>query len=440
MSNINSRRLIGGGFGALVEWYDFLVYGLSAPAIAANFFPSSNRTAAMLSTFAVFGVAFLARPIGGALFGYLGDRYGRIRILSWTVLAMGASTLLTGLLPTTQAIGIAAPALLVVLRLVQGSCAGGETSGCLSYILECAPRDRRAVWTAVIGAFGFVPSAIAALIIFGLQAKMGGEDYIAYGWRIPFLVGGLLGGIGIWLRRNLSDPEEYSQAHAGKQENPILSVASKKSLVNVILLVALQATGAYMMQGYMYSYLLQVVKISVGAALLTNAATLTLLAVLLPVCGHFADRYGRKPVLFAGAIWFLITTYPAFLVASTGTVAGAFLGQTLLAIGVAVYAGANFAVTVELFPTSMRQTGHAIAYNLSFALFGGFAPFVSTLLVAETGSSLSPTLLLMAVSLLAFITLFFTPETKGIRLRDSVDSIESTSVSSLGKAANKFTR
>jgi MFS transporter, MHS family, proline/betaine transporter len=440
MTSIINRRLVGGGIGALVEWYDFLVYGLSAPAIAANFFPSSNPTAAMLNTFAVYGVSFLARPVGGAVFGFLGDRYGRVRILSLTVVLMGASTLLTGLLPTTHEVGIAAPLLLLSLRLLQGSCAGGETSGCFSYILESAPEERRATWTAVIGAWGFLPGALAALIIFGLQAGMGQDVYVVYGWRFPFIVGGLLGWVGVWLRRNLSESDEYSEARLERRPISVRSSVSTRSLVNVTFLVALQATGAYIMQGYMYSYLLQVVKIGARAALLTNAATLILLAVMLPVFGRLADSFGRKPILYVGAVWFLITAYPAFLVASSGTISGAFFGQALLAIGVAAYAGANFATTVELFPTSMRQTGHSIAYNISFAIFGGFAPFVSALLVAETGSPLSPAFCLMAAAFLGFFTLIFTPETKGIRLRDSVEDAAESLSNSFSDDAHKLMR
>jgi len=425
------RRLLGGAIGAFVEWYDFHVYGLSAPILALHFFPQSNPTTALLSTFAVYALALLVRPVGGAFFGYLGDRYGRMNILSVTVLMMGAVTMITGLLPTYESHGILAPILLVLCRLAQGFSAAGETSGALSYVLESAPPGRRARWAALIGGWGFLPVAIAAVIIYGLRVWLGDDAYTAWGWRITFLFGGVLGVVGLWLRRRLDDPEEYSEARRENPNlNPILSVATKtsarRSTVNVVLLTALQAVSAYILLGYMYTFLLKVANIGATAALLTNGAANVLIFVFLPIFGAIADRAGRRTVMFGGAIWLLLAAYPAFALASAGTVAGAIGGQLLLVIGFSMYAGGSFAATLELFPTSMRQSGHAIAYNLGFAIFGGFTPLLATWLVSVTGSPVSPAFFLIAIAVLGFITLIFTPETRDVRLRDSVVNDRST--------------
>lgn len=424
ISGVTSRqRLNGAAIGAFVEWYDFHIYGLTAPVLAMHFFPKTDPTVALLTTFLVYGLALLARPLGGPVFGYIGDRYGRMRSLSLTVLLMGCVTFLTGLLPTYSSYGILAPLLLIVCRLAQGFFAAGETSGALSYTLESAPADRRARWAALIGGWGFVPIALAAAIIYGLRTVVGDDAYNDWGWRVPFLVGGVLGLVGLWLRRNLDDPEESRQGQRESQAiNPIKSAATStgRSTVNAVFLTALQAVTAYTLLGYMYTFLLQTAKVGTTAALVTNAAANVLIFAFLPIGGALADRFGRRPLLIAGAVWLLVAAYPAFIWASDGTVVGAMGGQLLLVIGFCLYAGSNFVASLELFPTAMRQSGHALAYNLSFAIFGGFTPLLATYLVASSGQAVSPAYILMVVAILGVVTAMLTPETKGINLRTSV--------------------
>jgi MFS transporter, MHS family, proline/betaine transporter len=329
----------------------------------------------------------------------------------------------TGLLPTYQTIGLFAPLLLVICRLAQGLIAGGEVSGGLSYVIESAPEGRRGQWSAAMGGFGFIPAALGGLFILALRAGMGDGAYMEWGWRVPFMLGGILGFVGLWLRRQLDDPEEYAEARKENATlNPIKNVVIKKQgpILNVTMLVALQAVGAYMLLGYMYSYLLQVVRISSTAALITNAASLTLLAVLLPIFGTIADRIGRKPMLYIGAVWLLASAYPAFQIAASGTVSGAMAAQALLAVGIALYAGGNYPATLELFPTSTRHTGHAIGFNLGQSIFGGLTPLVAASLVAATSNSLSPAFLLMAIAVIALVTVFLTPETRDVRLRYAI--------------------
>ena len=424
LSGITPRqRLNGAAIGAFVEWYDFHIYALTAPVLAMHFFPRTDPTAALLSTFLVYALALLARPIGGPFFGYLGDRYGRMRTLSLTVLLMGGVTFLTGLLPTYESYGILAPILLILCRLGQGCFAAGETSGALSYALESAPSNQRARWAALIGGWGFLPVALAAALIYGLRAIVGDESYTQWAWRVPFLFGGVLGVVGLWLRRNLDDPEESREARRESGDaNPIKSAATSTagSAVNAVFLTALQAVTAYTLLGYMYTFLLQTAKVGTTPALITNAAANVLIFLLLPFGGALADRFGRRPLLIAGAVWLLLFVYPAFMWASDGTVTGAMGGQLLLVIGLCLYAGSNFAASLELFPTSMRQSGHALAYNLSFAIFGGFTPLLATYVVASSGSPVSPAYILMAVSILGLVTALLTPETNGINLRNSV--------------------
>lgn len=434
------RRLIGGVVGTFVEWYDFLIYGLSAPILALHFFPESNPTAALLGTFAIYAIAFFIRPLGGIFFGYLGDRIGRISILAATILLMGAATLATGLLPTYATIGIAAPVLLLVCRLAQGFSAGGETSGGLSYILESAPDDRRARWVSIGVASSFLPVVLGGMIILGLRTGLGEQAYTDWAWRLPFVLGGVLAIIGLWIRRKLDDPEEFIEAAAEKQASdepvakakPVLGVT-----VMVILLVAVQAVGAYLINGYMYTYTVSVIKMDETVALMANSLAVLLIVLLLPAFGAVCDLRGRKPMMMAGAIWLLVLSYPALLLVGTGTFLGALTGQLLIAFGVAVFASGGFVVMLELFPTAMRFTGHAIAYSLGYAIFGGTTPLIAASLVESTGSSMAPAFYVMAISALGIAVVLKTPETRHFRLRDSSAAPEAATAAPLSATTIK---
>lgn len=423
MDNQNARRrLLGGVVGTFVEWYDFLIYGLSAPVLALHFFPEANPTAGLLGTFAIYAIAFFIRPLGGLFFGYLGDRMGRIRILSTTILLMGAATVLTGLLPTYASIGLAAPALLLLCRLAQGFSAGGETSGGLSYILESAPPDRRARWVAIGVASSFLPVVLGALFILGLRTGLGEASYTAWAWRLPFILGGVLAVVGLWIRRHLDDPEEFTESvAAAPARNPIRAAArtSTRALVTVVLLVAVQAVGAYLLNGYMYTYLVKVVRLEATAALATNSAAVLAIVVLLPVFGAVADHVGRKPLMMAGSIWILALSYPALKLAGTASAAGALAGQLLIAVGVALFAAGGFVAMLELFPTAFRFTGHAIAYSLGYAIFGGTTPLIAAALVSGTGSAMAPAFYMMAIAVLGVAIVSVTHETREVRLRDA---------------------
>lgn len=419
------RRIVGASIGNFAELYDFAVYAFAAPVLATHFFPKSDPTAALLSTFAVYAVAFAMRPLGGVIFGYLGDRRGRVTVLASTVLLMGIATMIIGLLPTYALIGIAAPILLVLCRVVQGVSQGGETSGGYSFIIESAPDARRALWLNITSCFAFLPAAIPGLLILGLQSAFGSEAYEQWGWRVPFFIGGLIAFIGLWVRLKLDDPAEYKQAHRDTRvRNPIRSVFRKyrKSIVVVILLVGVQAVAGYLLLGYMYTYLVKVVKIGSTAALLSNAFSIVVAAVLMPIFALVVDRVGRKPILIAGVTWMILTTYPAFMMASSGTIMGAYAGQLCISVSFGLYASAGYTIMLELFPTSIRYTGHAIAYNIGNALFGGTVPLIATALVEATGSALAPGCYAIAIAVLGLAAIPFAPETKNLSLRKSVSA------------------
>jgi MFS transporter, MHS family, proline/betaine transporter len=430
MTPTSRRSLAGGVVGTFVEWYDFVIYGLSAPALAVHFFPKSIPTAALLGTFAIYALAYFARPLGGLVFGLIGDRMGRINTLSTTVLLMGGATVATGLLPDFEHIGIAAPALLVVCRLIQGFSSGGETSGGFTYIIECAPQDRRALWISTGVCAAFLPAVLVSVTVLGVTALVGKDAYADWGWRVPFLGGGLLSVVGLWLRRSLDDSPEFKDA-AHERATKGAKLAHRLNLSTTLmgtLLIAVQAVSGPLLVGYMFTFLVQEGKLSASAAMHTNMAAVLLLVVLLPIFGAVSDRVGRKPMMFGGTVWLLTTVYPALKLAASGTVWGAFAGQALIAISHAMFAAGGFVAILELFPTSVRYTGHAIAYNAAFAFFGGTAPLVSHALVVGMGSPIAPAYYIMVIAALALVVIRFTPETRHVHLRDAIDTEGQTGV------------
>ncbi|KHK59492.1 MFS transporter [Burkholderia sp. A9] len=418
------RTLAAGSIGNFGEIYDFAVFGFSVPILATHFFPGSDRTAAILSTFAVYAVAFLARPLGGLMFGMMADRIGRVKVMAMTVWLMALGTALMGVLPTYAEIGIAAPILLVMCRFAQGLALGGETSGTTSFIVEAAPDDQRGRWLGFTLIFSHLPNAVVAGLLIAVQAA-GSTAYAEWLWRIPFLMGGLIGVVGFWLRRSIDEPEEFKQAaRKSKTDNPLraaLQSGGLKGMLNVVMIQPVYSVGAYLLLGFMYTFLVRVAKLEPMSALISNAIAVIVLSLLLPLGGMLSDRFGRKRVLTFGAAWLALAAYPAMHLAASGTFSGAVMGQVLLAIGLGINGGANFVAAPEFFPTSFRATGHAISYQISVALFGGTSPFIATYLTQAIGTPLAPALYVTAIALVCLVATQFVPETRGIRLRTSVE-------------------
>jgi MFS transporter, MHS family, proline/betaine transporter len=424
MSRSSARRVLAatciGNFG---EIYDFAVVGFSVPVLARHFFPANDPTAALLSTFAAYAVAFFARPLGGLLFGVLADKIGRIKILSTTVILMSLGTAMVGLLPAYATVGIAAPIAFVLCRILQGLAMGGETTSSTSFILEWSPDDRRGWYQGLNWFFSFCPNAFTALFVLAIQYATGHSRYTDWGWRIPFLMGGLVGIVGFWLRRRLDDPDEYKQAAREATDSPLRAAATTglRSMLHVIYIEVVLSIGAYLLLGFMYTFLVKQAKLDPMLALLTNAAAIMILSACLALAGAMSDRYGRKPIMSIGAAWVALSAYPALYLAASGTFVGALAGQTLLAIGVGVYSGAAFITMPELFPTTFRATGLSISYQLAVAVFGGTTPFIATWLVSAYGSPLAPGYYTAAAGLIGLILIQRVPETRWTRLRTSVD-------------------
>ena len=409
------RVLASAALGQFVEWYDFVIYAYSAAIIARLFFPNSDPTAALLSTFAIYAVGFVMRPLGGFVFGSLGDRIGRRRVLSLVILMMGAATVAIGLLPTYAQIGIMAPVLLVVCRLVQGLSAAGETIGSNSFVAEHAPSEKRGLYVAFTYSFANLPPIAAALLILLLTNVLTAENYASWGWRIPFLIGGPLALIGLYIRHQVDESPAFKATQAAKRvaSSPIGEAMrdQKKQMGYSFALAAFSSLGFYTLAGYFVSYLITTVGLNSNAALISNSVGLFLAFIMMIVGGALSDRFGRKPILILGLAVNALACIPAYLIAAQGSLMTAILGQGLLAIGCGLFWGPVGIALLELFPTRTRFSASAISYNLAYTIFGGTAPLLGTWLILQTGNKLAPAIYMAVVSVAVFLVVLTIPET-----------------------------
>jgi MFS transporter, MHS family, proline/betaine transporter len=413
--------IIAGVIGNMLEWYDFGVYGYFVPVISKLFFPASTPIVSLLLTFSVFGVGFVMRPVGSIVFGHYGDRHGRKKALSAVILVMAVSTFVVGLLPTYDSVGVLAPLLLVLARLAQGLSGGGEWGGAAAYLVEFAPARRRGFigsWQQFSVGAGFLLGSLTAAL---LTTSLSADDLSSWGWRVPFLLGVLVGGIGLYLRMQLDDTPKYTEmADHGEVSGLPIREALTTHLKPTLLAfgITLHNTVAYYaVLIYMTNWLTTAVKMPRSTALWIGTTCLCIFVVLVPLMGWISDRVGRKPMLITSCIGYIVLTYPVFYLASTGSVAYAFIGQALLVAFLAIYAGAGPAIYCELFPTRVRYTALSIGYNIPVAIFGGFAPFIATGLIQATGSILAPVYYVIAAAVATLFTMMFVKESAFSPLR-----------------------
>ena len=415
------RAIVGASVGNLVEWFDFAVYGYLAATLGAIFFPSDDPTISLLASFAVFGVAFFARPLGGFFFGPLGDRIGRQSTLVAVIILMSFATFAIGFLPGYEAIGIWAPILLVFLRLVQGFSTGGEFGGASAFLAEYSPDERRGFlvsWIEFSAVGGFFLGAASVLL---LTAAIGEDALGSWGWRIPFLLAGPLGLIGLYIRLRLDDtPEFRALEQAGEvSRSPFRETLTQnwKPILQVVGLVIIQNAGFYIVLTYMPTYFSEELGFDTTSSSLSTVLTLIVAMALIPPLGALSDRVGRKPLLAASCVGFALLSYPLFLLMNQGNLFAAGLAHVALGILLAIFLSTTIAALTELFPTRVRYGGFSIGYNISVAIFGGAAPFFATWLISATGNPLSPAFYLIAAAVATFLTLLTLRETARTPLR-----------------------
>lgn len=415
------KVLLATGIGHFVEWFDFGLYGTLAAVIGMQFFHAETPSVALLSSFAVFGAGFIMRPLGGLYFGSLGDRIGRQKVLATVILLTSGATFVMGLLPTFSQIGIVATVLLVITRLIQGFAAGGESAGATTFLAEYAPAERRGYFTCWIDNFGFMAFVAGSGLVFLLTASLGETAMNDWGWRIPFLIAGPLGCVGLYLRTHLEDsPEFLEAAKSGATTNTPLRTAITTAwgaLFFCVGFVVIKAVGHWTLQTFMPSYLSTELHYSKLDSYAITTIGLFAIAVMVPFMGYLSDKFGRKPLMLAGCAGFILFTYPAMMLMARGDMLSAVLAMLLLGAFIAAFDGACSAAMAELFPTSIRYGGMAIAYNVAVAFFGGITPWFSAYLLTATGNPFSPAYYVMGAALITFLTVLRAKETAGQPLR-----------------------
>jgi MHS family proline/betaine transporter-like MFS transporter len=409
------RAVFGAAIGNMIEWFDYASYGYLAATIAAVFFAPGNETAALLGAYGVFALSFVVRPIGGLVWGHYGDKLGRQKILALTILIMSAATFAIAFIPGYASIGIAAPLLLLVCRLVQGFSASGEYAGASSFIAEYAPEGRRGLLVSMVPASTAAGLVLGAIVASLLEFNLSQDALYSWDWRVPFLIAGPLGVIGLYIRLKLEDTplfKELEQSHEVAQA-PIRTLLREnwKQLLIAFGIICLNAVGFYIILSYMPTYLSEELGFDPVTAILTTIVSVAVYATFLPFVGMLADRVGRKPIMFAACVLFVLLTLPAFELLSLGGVGFAILAQILLGAILAGNDGVLATFLTEMFPTNVRYSSFGLSFNLGNAIFGGTAPLIATFLIALTGNNFAPGFYLMAAAVVAFVALLFTTET-----------------------------
>ncbi|TCP47241.1 MHS family proline/betaine transporter-like MFS transporter [Tamaricihabitans halophyticus] len=418
------KATIGATIGSVVEWFDVAVYGYLAAVLGVVFFPTGNSTTQLLSSFAVFGVAFVVRPLGGVFFGTLGDRIGRQRTLAWVIILVSVATLGIGLLPTYAAIGLAAPIMLVFLRLLQGFSAGGEMGGASVFVTEFAPAKRRGYlvsWVEMGCILGFLLGSSVVLL---LNVTLTEEQMHGWGWRIPFLIAGPLGVVGLYIRSKLEETPEFValRERGGVSKRPLRESITQHwpAILRTAGFALFQNVALYVILTFMPTFQSETLGYSSVLASVSSVLSMIVICALIPLTGALSDRWGRRPVLGASCVLTIVAAYPLFLLMDQGSPTMAVLAHIGLGIVLAIFLGPTLIAMNELFTTKVRYGGFSLGYNISVSAFGGTAPFVVVLLVDQTGNNAAPGLYIIAAAIITLLVVFRTEETAPRKQKNEV--------------------
>nr|WP_253377706.1 MFS transporter [Okibacterium sp. HSC-33S16] len=412
------KAIAASAIGNATEWFDYGVYAVAVTYITANFFPGGTVFA-----LATFAISFLVRPLGGLVWGPLGDRIGRKAILALTIILMAGATFAIGLLPTYDAIGIWAPILLILMRLIQGFSTGGEYGGAATFMAEYSPDKKRGFFGSFLE-FGTLGGfVLGTAVVLALQLLLGEDTMTEWGWRIPFLLAGPLGLIGVYLRSKLEDSPVFREVEEQHEMEPSARSGLRelfahywRPLVSMAGLVIALNVANYTLISYMPTYLETQIGLDASASLALILVGELVMMALIPFAGRLSDRVGRKPMWRVSVVGLFIGAIPLYLLMGTGFL-GALVGFAILGVLYVLQLSTISATFPAMFPTQVRFAGFAITYNVATALFGGTAPLVNEALIQSTGNLLIPAFYMMAACAVGFVALLFVPETAGASLR-----------------------
>lgn len=417
------RKVLTASFiGNFVEWFDYASYGYFATVIAVVFFPDIAPSAALMATFAVFAISFIIRPLGGVIWGSIGDKVGRRTALSWSILIMSGATTAIALLPGYNQIGMLAPALLLLIRMVQGFSASGEYAGAASFIAEYSPVRKRGFYTSIVPAStaaGLLAGSLMSATLFWLLSD---AQMQSFGWRLPFLLGLPLGLVGIYIRLRLEDTPKFRELEQRHhvQAMPVRELFRdyRPQILIAFGVTCLNAVGFYLILSYMPTYLITEMGMGESESFLAASISLAVYIGLIFLMGILSDRFGRKTALIVASLLFMALTVPLFQLLDGASLGTIILIQIAFGALLTINDGTLPTFLTEIFPTKVRFSGFAFSFNSANALFGGTAPFVATWLIALTGSKMAPAWYLVAAAAVALVAMVASRETAGKPLAD----------------------
>lgn len=410
------HRVMAGYIGNVVEWYDFALYGYLAGVIAPVFFPAGDPAAGLIATYGIFAAGFIMRPFGAAVFGWFGDRYGRARTMQISVTMMALPTLLMGLLPGYQHVGILAPVLLVLVRLLQGISVGGEFSSSVTYLVETAPEGRRGItgsWANVGSMSGSLLGVGAAALVTNLFEPSALQDWA---WRLPFLGGAVLGTAAIWLRRNLHESRRFELHHAEREDtSPLLEAftTNRRETLLALVFAASYGTCFYIAFVYLPEWLSGQGLMARGTALAINTGMTLVLLPLMPLTAIVGDRWLARRTWIALAVLLLgLASWPLhhWILASGGSLISVVAAHAVSFALIAVPLGSGPALFAEMFPQRDRLSGYSVAFNVGIGVFGGMTPMIVTTLISLTGIATAPAIYMTGAALAAVAALALIPD------------------------------
>lgn len=403
-----TRQVVAAVIGNALEWYDFIVYGFLASIIARQFFPSDDAYASLLMALATFGVGFFMRPVGGVLLGMYSDRKGRKAAMQMIIRLMTVSIAMIAFAPDYLAIGMAAPLLIVVARMLQGFATGGEYASATAFLVESAPAHRKGLygsWQLVGQCLAVFSGAAMVALVTHLCSP---EALDSWGWRIPFVLGLLIGPVGLWIRKHMEEPEAFVEArrHAKGQSPSLWQVLRehRRSLLVSMGLACGATVSFYVVLVNMPTFAHKSLGLPLDQVLLVQMLAVGLMTLVIPLSGAMSDRLGRRPVLMAFTLAFFVMVYPLYVwVAAAPSLERRLVMQLLLCTAIGGFFGPAPTALAEQFPVQVRSTGVSVAYNVAVMVFGGFAPLIVTWLTQVLGTRVAPAFYVLFACLLTLL-------------------------------------